>query len=151
MSKAGTIRALSQQALKTHGCLNSMEVCRAINGFDIKEAKACYPQRHMSIFNFGGTHPQRCTAGLRGCAFWSLEVYKQLRRLWRQGKVQSVKMRFWDGGRQKSINLTDLFRFWFLDKEAFESMVTSQLAKAIESGCALKTIKTVFASMEEAD
>jgi len=101
-----------------HGrALNSMEVCRAINGFKIDSFDECYSTERIRKFGYE-THLERCDYQERGCKVWSLTVYQALRKLERKGKVRSLKMKWFDKrqGGSNEIKL-DLFRFWFREKK----------------------------------
>ena len=73
-------------AVRQGGCLNSMEVCRVINGFAPSDFRDCYPR---GDFKFA-TRPERCAWKTRGCRVWSLKVYSTLRQLELAGKVRDA-------------------------------------------------------------
>lgn len=98
-------------------CLNSMEVCRLINGFETCDFKECFSKQ-----KFGATRPERCNYKARECSFWSFTIYNALRKLEKKGKVQSIKCRFWDRTPMQS----DLFRFWFTKEESFHNRISRQ-------------------------
>lgn len=101
----------------TDKCLNSMEVCRLINGFETRDVEGCY------VHGFGFvTRPERCNFKERGCTFWSLVVYNALRKAEKNGWIKSVKMR-WADDRRGHGKRTDVFRFWFKDEEAFRKRI----------------------------
>jgi len=125
-SKAQQVRDLIQEVFSQHDCLNSMEVCRLINKQvktnSIEDAKACYPR------NFGYvTRKERCLWRERGCQWFSLKVYQNLRVLEDKGELHSIKIKFWDGGRSNNPNVTDVFRFWFKDPKAFQDRILRPL------------------------
>lgn len=107
--------------LESEACLNSMEVCRLLNGFQRDDFGGCYANRGFAFI----TRPERCNYKERGCHFWSLTVYNMLRRLEKNGSVQSEKTRFWDKRKGQGKRL-DVFRFWFIDREAYTQRVLRQ-------------------------
>lgn len=119
MNKSALMRGKSLQVLKEEGCLNSMEVCRIINGFEFDDFRDCYPR---GDFQFK-TRPERCQHKTRGCRFWSLSVYKALRQLWKKEVIQSIKCRAKDKGNNSSFKNTDIFRFWFIQYVDFYNRV----------------------------
>ena len=116
------LRVECLEALKQHGCLNSMEVCRVVNGFEPDDFRDCYPR---GDFEFK-TRPERCEFEARGCKYWSLKVYSALRTLENRRWIFSEKCRARDGGNNPSFKHTDIFRFWFLTRESFEERILSQ-------------------------
>ena len=72
-------------------CLNSMEICRLLNGFEARDVQGCYNQGFGFV-----TRPERCSFKERGCTFWSLKVYNALRKAEKNGWIKSVKMRWKD-------------------------------------------------------
>jgi len=106
-----------KEILEGQGCLNSMEVCRILNGFEREDFKGCYANN-----TFGVTRPERCNHEERGCHFWSFTVYKALHKLEDKGLIQSTKRRFWD----RTPMRTDIFRFWFVSEEAYTQRIVVQ-------------------------
>lgn len=102
-------------------CLNSMEICRLLNGFESDDFKGCYAGREFAFI----TRTERCNYKEQGCTFWSLTVYNALRELERKRLIHSVKTRFFDK-RQGGGKRLDVFRFWFRDYEAYEKRVLRQ-------------------------
>lgn len=102
-------------------CLNSMEICRLLNGFEKDDFGPCYVHKGFSF----KTRPERCNYKERGCYIWSFTVYNALRDLEDLGVLHSIKMRWFDKrkGRGKR---TDVFRFWFKTREAFQRRIRSQ-------------------------
>ena len=117
--QAAILRQEILQALEKHGCLNSIEVCRAINGRALDDYKFCYPRGDFAF----KTRPERCLGRGNHCIPWSLTVYTQLRELERRRHIESRLTRFWDKGNNQSFKHTDLFRFWFIDQAAYEKRV----------------------------
>lgn len=107
--------------IESEGCLNSMEVCRLLNGFERDDFEGCYAERGFAFV----TRPERCNHKERGCHFWSLTVYNALRKLEDKGLIQSEKTRFWDKRKGQGRRL-DLFRFWFINREDYEKRVLRQ-------------------------
>jgi hypothetical protein len=103
------------------GCLNSMEVCRVLNGFGRDDFTGCYAHRRFAYV----TRPERCNHIERSCCFWSLKVYNALRWLERKRVLQSVKTLHYDKRKGKGKRF-DLFRFWFIHPEAYESRINKQ-------------------------
>ena len=77
-SKASQVRELITEVFSQHGCLNSMEVCRYVNNKvetdSIEDTKACYPRDFGFV-----TRKERCLWRERGCQWFSLKVYQNLR------------------------------------------------------------------------
>jgi len=100
--------------------LHSMEVCRILNGIDLKDYKKCYRAPRLRRFTFdmyatwgNATLPERCSFIENECYYWSLDVWNALRHLEKEGKIKSTSFRWFDkrGGK------LDRFRFWFIDPE----------------------------------
>ena len=102
-------------------CLNTMELCRLINGYEKDDFKVCYGGQ-----KFGITRPERCNYKKNGCTFWSFQIYNALRKLEEKGLIHSKKVRFWD----RTPLRTDLFRFWFIDPKDFRERVQKQTLEA---------------------
>lgn len=117
MSKAEEIRSILTKAMSfpVHGCLNSYEACRICNGFPKRDFRPCFVQRRNS--------KDRCNRTLRGCRYNSRQVYAIMMEM---PQLQSEKLRFWDGGRDGSCRVTDLFRFFFMDRQCFEKRILRQ-------------------------
>ena len=98
-----------------------MEICRLINGFEADDYQVCYKGRKFSY----QTRPERCNYKENGCAFWSLTVYNALRKLEKKGLIYSEKTVFWDKRKGKGRKL-DIFRFWFINREAYIKRVEKQ-------------------------
>jgi len=99
-----------KKILEKNGALNSMEVCRILNGFKKDSFSKCYPDE----FSYE-TKNERCNKENRGCEVWSLTVYNQLRDMEERGEVKSLRMKWFDRRKGKNKIKTDKFRFWFLD------------------------------------
>jgi hypothetical protein len=107
--------------IESEGCLNSMEVCRLLNGFEKDDFDDCYAERGFAFI----TRCERCNHKERGCHFWSLTVYNELRKLEEKGVLHSEKTRFWDKRKGQGRRL-DLFRFWFINREDYKNRVLKQ-------------------------
>ncbi len=108
--------------LLKHGCLNTHEICRALNGYDIHDPTRCgLPTK---IKPFGKGHWANCQGQIdKKCKY----DYYQVRAKLFQLKIGTSLMRFWDktrlGGNGRR---SDLFRFWYIKREDFEKRVLSQ-------------------------
>jgi len=102
-------------------CYNSMEICRLLNGFEADNYQVCYAGRKFSY----QTRPERCNHKENGCVFWSLTVYNALKKLEQKGLIHSEKTMHYDNRKGKGKRL-DNFRFWFIDREAYEKRVLKQ-------------------------
>jgi hypothetical protein len=117
------------ETLKGEGCLNTMEVCRRLNGVglwtDYQNAKehpeVCYNGRKFSY----ETRPERCNHKENGCVFWSFDVYDILRKMEEKGLIKSEKTIHYDHRKGKGLRL-DTFRFWFINREAYHNRVEKQ-------------------------
>jgi len=99
-------------------CLNAAEICRIFNG--VESPEDCYKGQEFGAIR--GWRKSMCRSKENNCTFHYCNIYSLLRRLERNGKIRSVKTRFWD----KTPLRTDLFRFWFRDYRTFESRVSRQ-------------------------
>jgi len=104
--------------LKKKGAMNSMEVCRVLNGFPKDSFEKCYPNE----FSYE-TKQKRCNHEERGCEVWSLTVYNQLRSLKENGRIKSIKMKWFDGRKGDSAVKTDIFRFWYVEPKQLGRML----------------------------
>jgi len=102
-------------------CLNSMEICRLLNGFEQDDFEGCYAKRGFAYV----TRPERCNHKERGCVFWSLTVYNALRKLESKGRISSAKTIFFDKRKGRGKRM-DMFRFWFISEEAYKRRVLAQ-------------------------
>jgi len=107
--------------LKSEGCLNSMEVCRLLNGFEKDDFRPCFAGRQFGAI----TRPERCNYKERGCHFWSLTVYNALRKLEEKRLIFSEKTIFWDK-RKGYGKRFDVFRFWFINRKEYRKRIMSQ-------------------------
>jgi len=110
-----------KEILEGEGCLNSMEVCRILNGFERDDFKGCYANRKFAYI----TRPERCNHKERGCVFWSLTVYNALRKLEAKGIIASQKTTHYDNRKGKGLKL-DVFRFWFINRQDFINRIEKQ-------------------------
>jgi hypothetical protein len=108
-------------SIEFYGCLNSMEVCRLLNGFEHDDFRGCYLNRKFAYV----TRPERCNSKERGCWIWSLTVYNILRRMENRHIIQSEKTIHFDKRKGNGKRL-DVFRFWFIDREAYVQCVEKQ-------------------------
>ena len=102
-----------------HQCLNSMEICRVFNGID--NPSDCYLKQGFAFI----TRPERCNHKENNCTFWSLTIYNILRQLERKSLIYSKKIRFFDD-RKGVGRRTDIFRFWFGNKENYRKRILLQ-------------------------
>lgn len=86
--------------------LNGLEVCREINN-------VAFGQCREGKFGNVSRGSYRCAWRKNKCQPDSLEVYLTLKKLWKNGKIRSVKLRFFDKRKGKAPLKTDVFRFWF--------------------------------------
>lgn len=114
--------------LEQDGCLNTMEICRRLNAVgnpaDFPDAKE-HPEECVKGQKFGikrKWRETRCRAKENDCVFHYCDVYQALKKLERKGRIHTVKVRFWD----KTPLRTDLFRFWFIDREDYTNRVEKQ-------------------------
>jgi len=105
--------------------LNSMEICRLING--IQDFRKCYEYKD-GAFAYK-TKPQRCAWRENGCQVWSFKVYNTLRKLQRKGKVKSILLRWFDKRASGKGLKADVFRFWFIDKRGLANRLISDIHK----------------------
>jgi len=137
------LRVTLLEILRREGCLNSMEVCRIVNGFEKNDFRDCYPRGDFRFV----TRPERCEYKTRGCNYWSLTIYQELRKLERKNLIKSKKARTYDGGNNQSFKHTDIFRFWFILTDEFDKRVTSQtLISYIKSSNIVVTLRVIIKS-----
>jgi len=108
--------------------LNSMEICRIINGIPPDEYSRCFFGQRGK---FVATIPERCRHRENQCDVWSLKVYTTLRGLEKRGVVRSALIRWFDKkqkGRLSARNL-DKFRFWFVDPENLRKRLLSDVGR----------------------
>jgi hypothetical protein len=117
------------ETLQGEGCLNSMEICRRLNGVglwsDYPDAKehpeVCYNGRKFSY----QTRPERCNYKENGCVFWSLTVYNILRKMEQKGLIKSKRTIHYDNRKGRGLR-QDVFRFWFIDEKAYLDRIEKQ-------------------------
>jgi len=108
-----------------HRILNTIEVCRLLNGRDKEDFEYCYvgepfgANRVAPRFNAG-----QCNNQKNECDPKYRTVWTQLGRMEEKGYLFSCKMRFYDKGHKALA--TDEFRFWFLDKKEFQEKILRQ-------------------------
>ena len=114
------------ETLKGEGCLNTMEICRRLNGVGLwADCGKERPEECVKGQKFGEHRKwreTRCRAKENGCVFHYCDVYQYLKKLERKGIIHSIKTRFWD----KTPLRTDTFRFWFINREAYHNRVEKQ-------------------------
>jgi len=120
------------KVLLEYGCLNTMEICRALNNKDVFDPTYCGIPVYMKPFeNRGKILPEfKWQTGNGICLHYReckpnwKQVYSTLRRM----HIQSVKMQFWDAKARikKQRVKVDTFRFWFLDYKLFRERVLRQ-------------------------
>ena len=114
------------ETLKGEGCLNTMEICRRLNGVGLwADCGKEHPEECVKGQRFGEHRKwreTRCRTKENGCVFHYCDVYQYLKKLERKGIIHSIKTRFWD----KTPLRTDTFRFWFINREAYLNRVEKQ-------------------------
>ncbi|MDI9576983.1 MAG: hypothetical protein QM398_02465 [Thermoproteota archaeon] len=103
--------------LQEIGCVNTMELCRALNG--VLRIKDCVSGHKFGITR---TWDTLCNASQLGCVFKYTKVYSALAQLEKKGVIQSEKTRFWD----ITPLSTDTFRFWFINRDDYVNRVEKQ-------------------------
>lgn len=111
--------------IQDEGFINATQACRILNGRGLNEFSHCY-------FSFRekpkGTRALRCRNRiLKHCCYAHGTIYYSCMRLTEQTDlippVNTLKVRFWDGG---GIG-TDLFRFFYCDQDLFKRAVLDNL------------------------
>jgi len=116
-------------SLLENTAMNSMEICRAING--IQDFRLCYlpTKDDPNLGKFGyDTHKERCAFKVNRCKVWSLKVYNLLRKMQRKGKVKSILLRWFDKRHGKGLR-ADLFRFWFIEKRGLANRLMDDIKR----------------------
>lgn len=104
--------------------MNTMEVCRALNGG--VEREVCNSVSGFRI-DKNGNKVNRSMMKIckgNGCKIHYFIVLKTLHNLLAEGKVKKRKMRFWDYGTKGK--RSDVFSFWYLDDELFHNQILRQ-------------------------
>ena len=117
------LRSRIRELIKREKVLNTAECCRLLNKFGKNDYKKCYPRR-WDFRQPSSRTRDMCLWRSNKCDPTYYDVYEQLFLLKKRGYVRSTKMRFYE--KTKDTLPTDLFRFWYEDKEAFERIVLSQ-------------------------
>lgn len=105
---------------------NAYEVCRILNGFNPQDFRPCFHNRRELS--------DRCRAKTRRCKTRSRQIDKIMRKLWKEKKLKSIKLRWFDKGRAKNGNLcTDLFRFYFLEKKGLANRLKTDIKNHLEN------------------
>ena len=120
--------------------LNTMEVCRLLNGLAPRNFQGCYFK-----FDLNRRGP-RCRFKERGCCVRSNSVDGTLRSLQRRGLVHSVKLRWFDGrskGAAKNSLQLDVFRFYYVSRPDLARRLKDDIQAHLEGGekCARATLK----------
>jgi len=120
------MRALETQILSLleNTVMNSMEICRTING--IQDFRKCYGYDD-GAFAYK-TKPMRCAYRENDCQIWSFKIYNLLRQLQRKGKVKSILLRWFDKRSGKGLK-ADVFRFWFITKRGLANRLMDDIRK----------------------
>jgi len=112
------------QLLRKHKVLNSHQMCRLLNGYSKDEFKQCYytfKEKPMGTKNLACRNHGLKKEGLcPKCKVTQGQVYYHLSKM--RAPIQSYKLRFFDHGGIGS----DLFRFWFMEKEEFHNRILRQ-------------------------
>jgi len=117
---------LRQQILRLiqeHHVLNTAEVCRLLNGFGKDDYKKCYEPK-WDFREPSGKNRERCRENKNDCFVHYWETYRELMVLVNKHYLYTRKMRFFE--ETKDALPTDVFRFWFINKEDFHKRVLSQ-------------------------
>ena len=115
MNQTQIIRQALPRILNEHGVIVAYEGCRLINGFGKTDFVPCFHLRRYLN--------RACNRQIRGCKVCIQTVAKELARMEKNGDAKSCKMRFWDGGKKRII---DMFRFYFIDEKVFEAKILRQ-------------------------
>ena len=110
--------------LQRYGCLNTMEICRIVNGLGKDDYVKCSLSFKEKPFRSGPISEEpyhSCQNRRNKCKIYYTEVR---RLLLKQPDVFTVKRLFWDHNRID--RKVDFFRFWFLDKQAYEDRIGKQ-------------------------
>ena len=116
------------EILRKHGCLNTHEICRALNGHPINDPTICGLSTKLKPFGKGTMKTLgksvNCNGHLTGsCKYRYHNVRRKLFRM----NLKTKLMRFWDKTRMGgSGRRSDLFRFWWINDENFEKRILSQ-------------------------
>lgn len=105
------------QILKDHRVLNTVEVCRCLNGRDPDDYIYCYNGQGFS--NDVRSWDRLCQKP--DCIDYRI-IHGCLTVLKNRGIVLTTKMRFKDHATWRKGRATDIFRFWYLEKEDFVEM-----------------------------
>ena len=105
---------------------NGMEICRIINGFDPYDFKGCnYSTKEKPFFSPKGG----CRFEKRGCQFRYSLIYYRLNKLEKEGKIKSLKMKWFDSRDTGAVDYIplDLFRYYYID----QSLLATRLCQDV--------------------
>ncbi len=114
--------------LDIHRILNTMEVCRLLNGFGKRAVDVCYKGQG---FTFGTREGEEAwgkgsMCNRENCKVTWNKIYRALGKLHRKGLIYTKKMRFYDHTPNRKGKCNDIFRFWYLDKDEFKEQILRQ-------------------------
>lgn len=127
MLKRELIASKISDTILQHGCLNTMEICRACNGLDPFNYRFCGTPVYTKPFANNGKilEAYRHKTG-NGTCWHHSECKIKYKRVFEAVRtveaLQSIKRIAPDNRARikKSKLKTDLFRFWFIDPQAYE-------------------------------
>lgn len=90
---------------------NTCEICRAMNGLNPFHFKGCFFK-----FDKNRRGPQ-CREKERGCKINISLCRYRLKKMQKLKMIKSVKMTWFDGREGNEHIPTDIFRFWYFEKE----------------------------------
>jgi len=122
------LRAIERTAL------NSMVICRIINGIPLNEYSRCFFGQKGK---FVATIPERCRHRENQCNVWSFKVYAKLRSLEKRGLVKSTLLRWFDKKKKGKLSARglDKFRFWFTHPENLRKRLLNDVEKLKQMNC----------------
>lgn len=107
--------------LEENGCLNTMEICRILNGIEENKGYSYCRRRFAEEAGRERTGFNRCMVS--DCRIKYYQVHRICSWLARIGRIKTAKLRFWDRG---GAHPTDLFRFWWIKEEDFHERILSK-------------------------
>jgi hypothetical protein len=99
-----------------------MEYCRAINGATRRQCNSTPGWKLENGKKKNRNMTEVCKSN--GCRLNYFQVMKSLQYMEKKGLIQSEKRRWWD--RNTSGKRTDLFRFWYINRELYEEIILMQ-------------------------
>ncbi|MEM3579273.1 MAG: hypothetical protein QXK47_02430 [Candidatus Bathyarchaeia archaeon] len=122
---------LENQILKIirYQCLNTHEICRALNGLPIEDPTVCGLPVKLKPFRKGTKEVLGKSVNCQGELYGTCKFkYKKVRAtLHSMKQLNSKLMRWWDKTRLKGAGRrSDLFRFWWIKYEDFHKRVLTQ-------------------------